>query len=86
MTSRGYWTLFLASSVVCGFAFWWQTDWWAHVIFPDGPRRKFEMPLEVQLSVSSFVGFVGGAVVVALVALARSAWLWLRTGSSGRKE
>ena len=56
--------VFCLSSVVVGFAYWWQADWWAYVMFPEGPMPKFTMPSWFQAIVSGVVGAFGGGVVV----------------------
>jgi hypothetical protein len=51
-------------SLAIGFAYWWQADWWAYVMFPEGPMPKFTMPWWWQLIESGVVGCSAGGTVV----------------------
>ena len=82
MTIRAYLFVFLGFGGLVGFVFWWLTDWWAYVDFPDGPMPKFEMPWWIQLPVSSTVGCSGGLAAVAVVKLV----IWLGQNSKASKS
>jgi len=66
LTKRPFLWLFIASSLVAGFVYWWQADWWAYVVYHDGrpPMRKFMMPLSWQITESSIVGMIIGGLLV----------------------
>ena len=74
---RYTWAVFVVTFLTCGLLYWWFTDWWAYVEFPDGLMPKFVMPWWWQVVESSVVGLLAGG-------LAAEAW-WVGCWASLRR-
>lgn len=61
--------VFLASSLVFGLAYWWQTDWWAYVGVGPDRMPKFTMPWWWQFGESGLVGAAAGGLLAGAVYL-----------------
>jgi hypothetical protein len=72
---------FISVSVLLTLNFWWEGDWWVYVEkTSEGGRRvpKFEVPLAVQLIISSLFGAIAGGAITVLMFLATRIWVTIR--------
>jgi hypothetical protein len=52
--------IFFTTSLLAGFWFWWQADWWAYAHTGEGLVPKFKLTLLEQVVISAVVGVFWG--------------------------
>lgn len=75
--------VFLLTSLLTGFVYWWQADWWAYVQLLGEREKvpKFKLHPAEQFAVSTVVGVFLGGVLTASVFATEKIWDALRSRS-----
>ena len=61
--------LIIITTLILAFLFWQQANWWVYVEDDPEPILKFEIPLWIQILLSTIVGFIGAGLLAGLVSL-----------------